>query len=85
MVDKLRKYAHFMTLAHPYITLDVAQVFRYSVFKLHGLPESITSDNDPILLVPFGPKISNCMELISISYQLITLSLMDKLRCLISA
>lgn len=37
-------------MAHPYIVLDVEQLFLDDVFKLHGLLETITSDIYPIFL-----------------------------------
>ena len=45
----MSKYAHLMTLSHPYIALDVAQSYLDNVFKLHGIPHSIISDKDGIL------------------------------------
>lgn len=48
VVDILTKYAHFMTLVHPYSAKDVAQLFMDNVFKLHGMPATIVSDRDAI-------------------------------------
>lgn len=56
MLYKLSKYAYFMALTHPYTALDVAQSFLDTVFKLHGLPEFITSDKDMIFLSSFGQE-----------------------------
>ncbi|KAH0691472.1 hypothetical protein KY289_018830 [Solanum tuberosum] len=48
VVDRLTKYVHFVALSHPYTALDIANLFMEHVFKLHGLPEDIVSDKDPI-------------------------------------
>jgi hypothetical protein len=44
VVDKFTKYAHFVPLSHPFIALQVAQVFVDNIYKLHGLPTSTVSD-----------------------------------------
>jgi len=41
VVDRLRNYAHFIALS-PYSASDVAQVFMEHVYKLHGLPISVS-------------------------------------------
>jgi len=53
VVDRLSKAAHFMSLTHPYTTAIVAQSFLDHVFKLHGFPDTITSDRDTIFISQF--------------------------------
>ncbi|RVW97716.1 Transposon Ty3-G Gag-Pol polyprotein [Vitis vinifera] len=69
VVDRLTKYGHFMLLPHPYTTKMVAQVFLDSVYKLHGLPYSITCDRDPIFTSVFWQEF---FKLQGVSLQLST-------------
>ncbi|WVZ76736.1 hypothetical protein U9M48_024681 [Paspalum notatum var. saurae] len=48
VVDCFSKMAHFLPLGHPYTALSVAKVLFDGVIKLHGLPCSIVSDQDPV-------------------------------------
>lgn len=41
VVDRLTKYARFISLTHPYNAQDIVTLFLDNVFKLHGLPEVI--------------------------------------------
>lgn len=53
IVDRLSKYNHFVPLKHPYTARTVAYVFAEEVVPLHGIPASIVSDRDPILISHF--------------------------------
>jgi transposase InsO family protein len=48
VVDQFSKYAHFIALDHPYTASSVARVFFMDIVRLHGFPESIVSDRDPV-------------------------------------
>lgn len=53
VVDGLSKYAHFILVKHPYSTRNIAAVFVKEVIKLHGIPNSILSDRDPLFVSNF--------------------------------
>lgn len=57
VIDRLRKYAHFMALSHPFSAVKVAQVYMDQVYKLHGSPKSIISDRDKVLVSSFWTKL----------------------------
>ena len=48
VVDRFTKYAHFISISHPYTAQDIVTIFLDNVFKLHGLPKIIVTDRDPI-------------------------------------
>jgi hypothetical protein len=53
VVDRFSKYCHFMALAHPYTTESVARVFFAEIMCLHGIPQSMVSDRDPVFTSAF--------------------------------
>jgi hypothetical protein len=50
VVDHFSMYGHFIALSHPYSTVMVAASFFEHVVRLHGIPASIVSDQDPIFM-----------------------------------
>ncbi|GJW06369.1 retrotransposable element Tf2 [Tanacetum coccineum] len=62
VVDRLSKYAHFMALSHPYTASYVAQVFLDTVYRLHGLPNSIIIDRDSVFLSLFWQSLFKLLK-----------------------
>ena len=50
VVERLTKYAHFCSLAHPFKASTFATTFMDTVQKIHGTPQIIVSDRDPIFI-----------------------------------
>jgi len=46
VVDRLIEYAHFFAIPTRYSTSQVPKLFFKEVFRLHGLPKTIVSDQD---------------------------------------
>jgi hypothetical protein len=48
VVDRFFKYAHFLALRHPYSTITITKAFFDTIVLIHGVPQSIVSDRDPV-------------------------------------
>ena len=57
VVDRLSKYAHFLTLSHPFSAVTVAQLYFDNIFKLHGTPKTIVSDRDKVFTSQFWQEL----------------------------
>jgi hypothetical protein len=61
VVDRFSKYAHFISLKHPYTAQGVAQVFLDTVVKLHGAPKTIVLDRDKVFTSSFWTHLFQLM------------------------
>lgn len=48
LVCQFTKYAHFLSLSHPYSASTIAKVFLDNVYKLHGAPQTMVPDRDKV-------------------------------------
>lgn len=53
IVDRFTKYSHFVALSHPFSASSLATLFLDTIYKLHGLPQSVVSDRDKIFTSQF--------------------------------
>lgn len=53
----MSKAAHFIPLAHPYTATSGARGFFAKVVRLHGIPSSIVSDQNPVFTSEFWCKL----------------------------
>ena len=53
VVGRLSKSAHFTSLSLPFTAKVVAEHFVEGVVKLHGMPQSVISDRDPVFISKF--------------------------------
>jgi hypothetical protein len=57
VVDRLSKYAYFMSLTHPFTARVIAEKFMEGVVKLHRMPQSIVNNHDPIFISNFWQEL----------------------------
>jgi transposase InsO family protein len=57
VVDRLTKYAHFLTLKHPYTAATVAKLFLDQIVRLHGVALTIISDRDKVFTSHFWKEL----------------------------
>lgn len=62
VVDRFTKYAHFLSLSHPYSVQQVVQIFMDNIFKLHGMTIAIVTDRDRIFTSHLFQEIFSLMR-----------------------
>jgi hypothetical protein len=61
VVDRFSKYCHFIPLAHPNSAESVAQAFFTDIVRLHGMPQSMVSDREPVFTSTFWKELMRLM------------------------
>ena len=57
MVDRIAKFGHLFVFTTTFIAVQVVELLFKEVFRLHGLPKSIVSDNDNIFFSAFWQEL----------------------------
>ncbi|GJW00651.1 ribonuclease H-like domain-containing protein [Tanacetum coccineum] len=57
IVDRLSKFAHFLSLPTNFTADSLASIFLHEIYRLHGLPNSIVTDRDPLFLSRFWKEL----------------------------
>lgn len=57
VVYRLRNYAHFLAATHPFIAATVAKLYMDQVFKLHGMPLDVISDQESAFISSLLPEL----------------------------
>lgn len=57
IVDRLTIYGHFIALSSPLTSSSLAQVFIDVIYRLHGLPNYVVSDRDPLFTSTFWKEL----------------------------
>ena len=80
VVDRLNKHAHVCALSHPFKASTFATAFMETIQKLHGNPNIIVSDRDPIFTRNFWTELFSCLGTQLAHSSFFILNLMVKLR-----
>ncbi|KAH9295309.1 hypothetical protein KI387_038897, partial [Taxus chinensis] len=57
VVDRLTKFAHFLSIPKIHTAAEVADWFFQEIFRLHGMPKNIVSDRDNTFLSMFWQEL----------------------------
>ena len=57
IIDQLTKSAHFLAIHSTFSLERLARLYINEIVKLHGVPVSIVSDQDPRFTSQFWPKL----------------------------
>jgi hypothetical protein len=63
VIDKLIKYCHLLALSHPFKAMQVVELFLDTIYKLHGLPQKIVINGDPIFTSQFWRELMSRLDI----------------------
>lgn len=63
VVDRLTKMSHFIPTTTTCSASNLAILLRDNIFRLHGLPESIVSDRDPVFTSNLAREVASCLSI----------------------